>query len=339
MRGSYSTYMTESLLPNYDQLTPDLVISAVESLGYLSDARVFPLNSYENRVYQVGIDEETPVIAKFYRPLRWSDDQILEEHRFSEMLYRLELPVIAPIAALNDETLHRFGGYRFSLFKRQGGQAPEPGDFDQLHWLGRLIGRIHQAGKAEAFTYRPKIDIQSYCTQPAQDLIEHEFIPTYQRDQFQSIIRELTTHCTELFESTDKLTFIRSHSDCHVGNILWNRDTGPWFVDFDDCRMAPAMQDLWMLLAGDRPSQVAQLSEILDGYEEFCEFNYSEIQLIEALRSLRMIHYAGWLAMRWNDPAFPRAFPWFNTANYWPQLLAELQEQVLVMREEPLRLF
>lgn len=329
-----------ALEDNYDQLTPELVIQAVESLGYLSDARVFPLNSYENRVYQVGIDEATPVIAKFYRPNRWSDEQILEEHQFSLMLNQLELPVVPPIQAPNTQsTLHRFGGYRFAIYERMGGQAPEPGDFDQLYRLGRLIGRIHAAGREKDFAFRPALDIDSYCTQPSQFLLEQHFIPAHLAARFEDLIQTLTQMIREQFAGVDGLKLIRTHSDCHIGNILWNRDSGPWFVDFDDCRMAPAIQDLWMLLAGDRASQTAQLSEVLEGYEEFCSFNRAEIALIESLRSLRIIHYAGWLAKRWQDPAFPLNFPWFNTSNYWDKFLGELHEQILVMEEPPITLF
>ena len=312
---------------NYDNLTPDIVIQAIESLGFISDARVFALNSYENRVYQVGIDEQTPIIAKFYRPLRWADEQIIEEHQFAQLLADTDLPIIPPIKDDNGNTLHLFAGYRFSIFTRQGGQAPEPDDFDQIYRLGRLIGRIHKAGSAEPFHHRPSISVESYGIEPATLLLEQGFIPSHQAKEFERIIEQLTTKCTTEFTQTDSLSWIRSHGDCHVGNILWNRDTGPWFVDFDDCRTAPAVQDLWMLLSGDRQNQSQQISEIIEGYREFHDFNLSELQLIEPLRTLRIIHYAGWLAKRWSDPAFPLCFPWFNTESYWQQFLAELHDQ------------
>ena len=325
---------------DYDQLTPDLVIQAIESLGYLSDARILALNSYENRVYQVGIDEQEPVIAKFYRPNRWSDAQILEEHEFSRMLQALDLPVIPPLLSPHDQkTLHRYGGYRFAIYRRMGGQAPEPGDFDQLFRLGRLIGRIHAAGRERAFLHRPALGVDSYCDLPGEFLLAQDFIPRHLAGRFESILHKVHHKVTGLFQGVDQLRIIRTHGDCHVGNILWNRDSGPWFVDFDDCLMAPAIQDLWMLLAGDRPSQTQQLSEILEGYEEFCPFNRAEIPLIEGLRTLRMIHYAGWLAKRWDDPAFPMNFPWFNTPNYWENFMTEMEEQLLIMEELPITLY
>ena len=328
------------LQDNYDALSPEMVIQAIESLGYLSDARIIALNSYENRVYQVGIEEQTPVIAKFYRPNRWTDEQILEEHQFSTMLKELELPVIAPINSPHDQaTLHRFGGYRFAIFARMGGQAPEPGDLDQLFRLGRLLGRIHAAGKEVNFQYRPTLSIDSYCIKPSEFLLQQDFIPGYLTAAFESLIDRLSSRLQENFAAINQLSFLRTHGDCHIGNIMWNRDSGPWFVDFDDCIMAPAVQDLWMLLAGDRASQTAQFSEILEGYEEFCSFNRAEIALIESLRSMRMVHYAGWLAKRWDDPAFPKSFPWFNTGSYWETLLNELEEQLLVMEEPPITLY
>lgn len=331
---------SKTLHDDYDHLTPDLVIQAIESLGYLSDARILALNSYENRVYQVGIDEQKPVIAKFYRPNRWSDEQILEEHQFSQALQQLDLPVIPPIQSPHDQTtLHQYEGYRFAIYQRMGGQAPEPGDFDQLYRLGQLIGRIHAAGKQSDFQYRPTLSIDTYCRKPSAFLLKNDFIPHHLQERFQTIIETLVAKLEELFASTHQLTTLRTHGDCHVGNILWNRDTGPWFVDFDDCLTAPAIQDLWMLLAGDRMSQTAQLSEVLEGYEAFCSFNLAEIALIEGLRSLRMIHYAGWLAKRWQDPAFPKSFPWFNTPNYWENFLMEMEEQLLILDEPPIRLF
>ena len=322
---------------DYDHLSPELVIQAVESLGYLSDARIFPLNSYENRVYQVGIEEENPVIAKFYRPNRWTDEQILEEHQFSQMLNQLDLPVIDPIASAG-KTLHEFEGYRFSISPRMGGQAPEPGDFDQLYRLGRLIGRIHAAGREINFQHRTELSIDLYCTTASQFLLTNDFIPSHLVQPFESLIETLTNKLQQQFAGVNNLKMIRTHGDCHIGNILWNRDSGPWFVDFDDCIMAPAIQDLWMLLEGDRRSQTAQLSELIEGYEEFCSFNRAEISLIESLRSMRIIHYAGWLAKRWDDPAFPKNFPWFNTPTYWDTFLGEIKEQLLVMEEPPIQL-
>lgn len=331
--------LTSDEQADYHQLTPECVIAAVESVGFWSDARIFPLNSFENRVYQVGLEEAAPIIAKFYRPGRWTDTQILEEHHFTQQLKALEIPVIAPLINEAGATLHRYQGYRFALFPRQGGQAPEPDDFDQLLWLGRLLGRIHQAGRSEVFKTRPALDIQDYCDLPSRFLLEQQFIPGYLRDRFERVIATLRNLISDAFNQMDGLQTLRCHGDCHIGNILWNRDTGPWFVDLDDCRTAPAVQDLWMLLSGTRAHQQLQIAELLEGYNEFCDFKLAELNLIEALRTLRMIHYAGWLARRWEDPAFPFNFPWFNTDQYWHQWLAELEEQVVMMESEPLRLF
>lgn len=323
---------------DYFALTPDVVISATESLGYLSDARIFPLNSYENRVYQVGIEEAQPLIAKFYRPARWTDAQILEEHHYSQHLLDLELPVVAPLQR-DGKTLHHYEGYRFALYPRVGGQAPEPDDFDQLYRLGRLIGRMHAVGREHPFTERLCLSVDNYCTQPSQLLLEQRFIPAHLESRFTDLQHAIGEHALQQLDKIPQQEFLRTHGDCHIGNILWNRDTGPWFVDFDDCITAPAVQDLWMLLAGTRNNQQQQLSEVIEGYEEFCDFNRAELSLIESLRGLRMIHYAGWLAKRWDDPAFPKHFPWFNTENYWEMFMNELEQQRLVMNEPPLTLY
>jgi Ser/Thr protein kinase RdoA (MazF antagonist) len=328
-----------ALQTGYDNLSPDLVISAVESVGYLSDARFFALNSYENRVYQVGIEESSPLIVKFYRPQRWSDAQILEEHAFTQQLNELELPVIAPLSDVNGQTLHYFGGYRFALFPRMGGQAPESSDLDQLHRLGRLLGRLHQAGQSHAFLHRPRIDITSFFDEPVRFLLQQGFIPNHWRERIETLLEKLRPGLQAQLEGITESTWIRCHGDCHPGNILWNRDSGPWFVDFDDCRSAPAVQDLWMLLCGSRMHQQSQLSELLDGYQEFADFDLSQLHLIEALRTLRIVHYAGWLAKRWDDPAFPRSFPWFNTDHYWQQWLGQLTEQEMALQMEPLQMY
>jgi len=322
---------------NYDHLSPDLVINAVESLGLLSDARIFPLNSYENRVYQVGIEESEPVIVKFYRPLRWTDAAILEEHRYSQDLADLELPAVPP-TRFNGETLHTYAGYRFAVFRRQGGQAPEPDDFDQLLWLGRLLGRMHKVGGTTLFQARPSLSVQRLVTEPAEFLLANPFLPGYLRPRYQNLIEDFSSRFTDIINSVDP-QWIRCHGDCHIGNILWHRETGPWFVDFDDCQNAPAVQDLWMLLAGSRPEQIRQFSELLEGYEEFNDFNRRELQLIEPLRTMRMIHYAGWLARRWDDPAFTTNFTWFNTDSYWQQHVGSLEEQRLLLDEEPFALY
>ena len=324
---------------NYNNLTPDLVINAVESLGYLSDACIFPLNSYENRVYQIGIEDQPPLIAKFYRPYRWTDDEILEEHQYTQMLEELEIPVVAPIVCSEQKTLHQFQGYRFSVYPRKTGQPPEPDDFDQLYRLGVLIGRIHQAGAAKNFSHRPTISVDDYARKPAQFLVENDFIPRQFRSDFEQLIVILSDKIDEKFASITHLKLIRTHGDCHIGNILWNRTTGPWFVDFDDCRMAPAIQDLWMLLSDDPQHQTRQLSELIEGYREFADFSNVELQLIESLRVLRIIHYSSWLAMRWNDSTFPLNFPWFNTDYYWEQFVTDLHNLNRQLDLPALRLF
>lgn len=319
---------------DYARLSPDLVIDAIEHTGRLSDARVFALNSYENRVYQVGIEDELPLVAKFYRPGRWSDAQIREEHSFTRELAAAELPVIAPIANNDGETLFGYGDYRFALFLRKGGQGLEAGDLDQLHRVGMLLGRVHQIGRQQAFSHRPVLDIERYLTQPVCRVEAR--LPAHLLAAYRVVIAQLR----DLIQASGlaQLRHIRTQGDTHPGNILWTRDDGPWLLDFDDCQSAPAVQDLWMLLSGSRPEQELQLAELLDGYQMFCDFDARELASIEALRSLRMIHYAGWLALRWEDPAFPAAFPWFDTPHYWQTHIGELQMQIERMGEPPLRL-
>lgn len=322
-------------LHDYSALSPDTVICAVESTGRFSDARVLALNSYENRVYQVGIEDALPLVAKFYRPQRWSDAQIREEHAFARELAAAELPIVAPLADAAGETLFTFAGYRFALFPRRGGQAPEPGDFAQLHRIGMLLGRLHAIGRRQPFAQRATLTLERFLTTPAQLVAQPAFLPASLAERYRRVIAQLGAAIRATgFENFD---VIRTQGDCHPGNIIWTRDDGPWLVDFDDCQAAPAMQDLWMLLAGSRPEQELQLAELLDGYEMFCDFDNRELALVEALRSLRMVHYAGWLASRWDDPAFPRYFPWFNTESYWQEHVAELEEQLVLLAEPPLR--
>jgi len=321
----------------FDTLTPSFLIDAVESLGFLCDGRLFPLNSYENRVYQVGIEDATPMIAKFYRPQRWSEAQIREEHEFCFELVEQELPVVPPWRNEAGESLFAFGDFFFALFERRGGHAPELDDLDNLFTLGRLMGRIHAVGAVKAFQHRPSITIEDYG-HASVALVGERFIPSSLRDSYLSLTADLLQAVEAQFAQVNDLTLIRSHGDCHGGNILWRDDTAN-FVDFDDARMAPAVQDLWMLLCGDRPRQTAQLSEVVEGYNEFFTFHPKELRLIEPLRTLRMLHYAAWLARRWTDPAFPRAFPWFNTERYWGEHILELREQFAALQEPPLALF
>ncbi|NVK02342.1 MAG: serine/threonine protein kinase [Oceanospirillaceae bacterium] len=317
-------------------MTPDLVIDAVESQGWLSDYRILELNSYENRVYQVGIEGEQPVIAKFYRPNRWSDAQIQEEHDLCFELVEQELSVVAPLRDNEGRSLFEHGDFRFALYPRRGGRAPELDDMDHLFTLGQTLGRIHAVGASRPFVVRPKLDVQSFGWDNREFLLQN-FLPQSLREAYERISEDLLRQVEERFSAYSDLKSIRVHGDCHVGNILW-RDDLPHFVDFDDARTAPAIQDLWMLLTGDRPQRELQLAEVLAGYEEFYEFDPRELHLIEPLRALRMINYAGWLAKRYEDPAFTKAFPWFNSERYWGEHLLDLKVQFAQLDETVLRI-
>ena len=320
----------------YDRLTPDMIIDAVESAGYLSDARLLALNSYENRVYQVGIEDSTPLIAKFYRPERWSEAQILEEHRFSLELQDAEISVVAPMVNDQGATLHTFEGFQFALFLRRGGYPPELDNLDNMLVLGRTLGRIHAVGRAAQFKVRHSMSVQRMLSNSRELLLE-KFIPRDLVPAYESLTADLEQQVRSVFSEVQPEDFIRIHGDCHVGNILW-RDNTAHFVDFDDCCAAPAMQDLWMFLNGERHDRQLQLSELVEGYSEFCDFDPRQIRWIETLRTLRLIHYAAWLGRRWEDPAFPRSFTWFNTERYWADHILELREQMSALQEEPLQL-
>jgi Ser/Thr protein kinase RdoA (MazF antagonist) len=327
--------LSDNKQPFYE-LKPDTVIDAVESIGYLSDGRIMALNSYENRVYQVGIDESEPLIAKFYRPQRWTDEQIGEEHRFMAQLVEQDLSVVAPMKSDTGQTLFSYDDYRFSLFERKGGRAPELEDPEHLFQLGNTLGRIHLAGQAEPFKHRPTLDIQSYGID-STDFISRELIPASLKAAYDRLTSDLLREIDAAFKRAGDVVYQRVHGDCHGGNILW-RDDMPHFVDFDDARMAPAIQDLWMLLTGDRHQQELLLGEVIDGYNEFASFNPRELHLVEALRTLRMMNYAAWIGRRWEDPAFPMSFPWFNTERYWGEHLLELKEQFAKLQEPVLKL-
>ncbi len=318
----------------YDNLNPDLILNAVESVGFLCNGSLLALNSYENRVYQVGIEDAPPMIAKFYRPERWSNAAILEEHQFALELIGHEIPVVAPWCSPSLQTLHEYQNFRFSLFKRWGGRALELDSFEQLEWMGRFIGRLHAVGACSPFLNRPQMNVQSFGYNPYRFLIEHHFIPDFLKEKYSSVVESLLQRIEKRFQQAGKLSNIRLHGDIHVGNVLWS-DAGPHIVDLDDCMMGPAIQDIWMLLSGDETQVQLQLEYILSGYREFHDFNPRELQLIEALRALRMLHYSAWLAKRWEDPAFPISFPWFNTSQYWQEQLQNLQDQNdLLMREQ-----
>jgi Ser/Thr protein kinase RdoA (MazF antagonist) len=320
----------------FQTLTPGLIMDAVESQGFSCDCRTFGLNSYENRVYQVGVDDGPPLIAKFYRPGRWSDEQILEEHRFCFDLQEHELPVVAPWVNSAEESLFRHGMFRFALYPRQGGHAPEFDNLDNLLILGRMLGRIHAVGRVRPFVHRPVLDSRSFGYESVA-LIKEQFIPAEYLESYTVLTDQLLTAIDTILAGAGAIRQVRAHGDCHAGNILW-RDGAPHFVDFDDARTAPAVQDLWMMLSGERPRQTAQLAELVEGYSEFYDFNPRELQLIGALRALRMLHYSAWLARRWEDPIFPRTFPWFNTIRYWGEQILELREQLAALSEPPLEL-
>lgn len=321
---------------DYADLTPDFVLDAIESQGYLSDLRVLTLNSYENRVFQIGIEDSAPVIAKFYRPNRWSDAQIKEEHDFSLALHELEIPVIPPITSANNITLHHYKGHRFSLYERKGGHAPDLSNLDTLYTLGQHIGRIHALGCTKPFNERPILSLQTFGLDAREFLLKNNFIPENLLPAYQS----LTDHLFEAIEAAFIQTpydAIRLHGDCHPGNIIVRPDS-MYLVDLDDARSGPAVQDIWMLISGDEQSKRSQLSSIVEGYEEFYDMDYRQFSLIEPLRTLRLIHYAGWLAKRWTDPAFPRAFPWFNTERFWSEHILELREQLGEIQGPPIKI-
>jgi len=315
-------------------LSPDTILNAIESIGLETDGRLLALNSYENRVYQIGICDVAPIIAKFYRPQRWSDAAILEEHRYISELAEREIPAV-PALALRDTTLHTHDGFRFAVFERHGGRSPELDDPVTLAWIGRFIARIHAVGSVRPFDERPVIDVQSFGEEPRDYLLGHGFIPLDLETSYREVVAEALTKVRACYDRAGAVRSLRLHGDCHPGNILWT-DAGPHFVDFDDSRTGPAIQDLWMLLSGDRVDMERQLAHLLSGYEDFYEFDRRELHLVEALRTLRLIHYAAWIARRWDDPAFPAAFTWFNTRRYWHERIEELLRQVALMDEPPL---
>ena len=321
--------------PNFSNLTPDAMLNALESIGLRCDGRMLALNSYENRVYQIGIDDSAPLVAKFYRPARWTDEAILEEHAFVQELVEREIPVV-PALTLNGHTLHHFDGFRFSVFAKHGGRAPELENRDTLEWMGRFLGRIHAVGALHPFTHRPALTPITFGVEPFLWLLEHNFIPADLLAAWRSVVEQALDGVRHCYDRAGKeIKILRLHGDCHAGNVLWT-DDGPHFVDFDDSRMGPAVQDLWMLLSGERQDMVRQLGDVLAGYEDFHDFDARELHLIEALRTLRLIHYSAWLAQRWDDPAFKQAFPWFNTQRYWQDRILELREQIALMDEAPL---
>ena len=336
----------------FSALTPDIVLDALDSVGLRGDGRLTTLSSYENRVYQVQLEDGSSVVAKFYRPERWSDAQIQEEHDFAAELMAAEVPAIGPLK-LQGATLHHFGGFAFSASPRRGGRPPELDDGEVLEWIGRFLARIHTVGVKRPFATRPRLDVQSFGVESMQWLLEHDKVPL----DVQSVWTKVCTDAIDLVAAHAALTgasgnnasedgsirILRLHGDCHPGNILWTpanaalaAGPGPHFVDLDDARCGPAVQDLWMLLSGDRSQRTRQLGMLVDGYEQFRDFDRRELVLIEPLRTLRLIHYSAWLARRWDDPTFPLNFPWFGSSDYWQGQVQMLEEQMEAMQEEPL---
>ncbi|MGE8318008.1 MAG: serine/threonine protein kinase [Comamonas sp.] len=322
----------------YAQLAPDVVLDALADIGLMGDGRLAALNSYENRVYQVWLDDGSRVVCKFYRPGRWSDAAITEEHAFSQALADAEIPMVAPLA-VQGSTLHHHAGFAFSVSPWRGGRQPELDDFEVLEWIGRFLARIHTVGAAQPFAHRPAISVQAFGEEPHDWLLQHDAIPPAQRTAWSRACLAALDKVRHAFSAHGHHS-IRLHGDCHPGNVLWvpadEPGGGPHFVDLDDARTGPAVQDLWMLLSGDRAQRSLQLSTLVEGYEQFRPFDRRELALIEPLRTLRLIHYSAWLARRWHDPIFPIHFPWFGTEAYWGEQVQLLQAQIEAMDEEPL---
>jgi Ser/Thr protein kinase RdoA (MazF antagonist) len=303
----------------YANLTPDLVLDAVGACGLWPDGRLLALNSYENRVWQIGLEDAAPVIAKFYRPGRWSDAAIAEEHAFAQALAADELPVVAPLA-FGGRSLLAHGGYRYALYPRRGGRAPSLESAEQLQWLGRLIARLHAVGSREPFRHRERIDRATLIAHPAQAVLASPLLPANVADRYREAVHRLDVAVAARFEAVGPVRQLRLHGDCHPGNLLWT-DAGPHFVDLDDARTGPAVQDLWMLA-----HDTAAMDALLEGYASMRDFDAAELALVPALRAMRQVHHAGWIAQRWTDPAFPAAFPFAAEPRWWEQHVSDLHE-------------
>lgn len=324
---------------DFSELGPDLILDAIESTGIYPESGLLPLNSYENRVYQFKADDGLRYVAKFYRPERWSNQQITEEHEFAFTLANAEIPVIAP-CQFELKSLLEYKGYRFCLFPSVGGRMFELDNLDQLEWLGRLLGRLHKVSHTSEFKTRDKIDFAAEAAIARQQLTDVDLLPDYLRNTF---FHDLDMMIAEMLEQTKnrQYTNIQLHGDCHAGNILWQQDgdkSEALLVDLDDCITGPAIQDIWMMLSGDRQNKLLQLDTLLGAYEEFHEFDHAELALIEPLRARRMLNYMAWIAKRWSDPAFPRNFSWFATDKYWEQQVLAIKEQIAALREPALKL-
>ena len=317
-------------------LDPAAILGAAESVGLVPDGRILALNSYENRVFRIGMEDALPRVLKFYRPGRWSDAAILEEHAFCVELCGADLSVVAP-QALAGRTLHHHAGQRFAVFPLQGGHAPEPADRAVLQQIGRAIGRLHEVGARGRFAHRPTLSIQSHAIASVDYLLEADWLPPELEANFIALCEQVVDAIEDGYEDCGAHAALRLHGDCHPGNILW-RDDAPHFVDLDDAMTGPAIQDLWMLATGDAAARAEQLRWLLEGYEVFRDFDRRQLHLLEPLRAMRLLHYHAWIARRWHDPAFPAAFPWFASPRHWEQVIVQLQEQLVALREPVLGL-
>ncbi|HME37699.1 MAG TPA: serine/threonine protein kinase [Steroidobacteraceae bacterium] len=320
----------------YSLLSPEVVLAAIEAIGFTCDGRVLALNSYENRVYQIGIEDGEPLVAKFYRPARWTDAAIREEHAFAGELAAQEIPVVAPLLR-DGVSLHVHLGFRYAVFPRRGGRWPELGSSDEREWVGRFLGRIHAVGRAARFVERTRLSMDELGRKARDFVLRGEWMPDYLATKYADLTDVLLEEVEARAAGWGGAAMGRILGDCHRGNILWT-ERGPHFVDLDDCLTGPAIQDLWMLLAGAQQEMRTELTDLLKGYEQFLPFDRSEIALIEPLRALRMIHYSAWLARRWHDPAFPQAFPWFAEPRYWEQHYRALDDQLAAVLGPPLEL-
>lgn len=327
-----STNVAADVKP-FTDLSPATVLDAASSVGLDVDGRLFALNSYENRVYQLG-SPQGHLVLKFYRPARWSDAQIIEEHTFTAELATAELPVAAPIS-IGGKTLFHFGHYRFAAFPWMRGRAPELDASDARQILGRTLARVHQIGALQPFRTRPALGVQRLGVEACRQVLAGSLLPEVLRERYREVSEGLLARVSAQFREVGQLRELRVHGDCHLGNLLWN-ERGPAFVDLDDCATGPRVQDLWMLLSGSPADQRRQWAELLEGYQQFADFDFREVRLIEPLRALRMLHHAAWVSHRWLDPAFPRAFPWFGEHRYWETYVIDLREQIAMIDEPPL---
>ncbi len=320
----------------YDRLTPEVILSAVEQYDLVCTGGLLALNSYENRVYRIEVEQGPPVAVKFYRPDRWTDEAIGEEHQFALELAEQEIPVVAPMLSPAGKTLSCYENFRYALFPWQPGRSPELNLDEDRRLLGRFLGRLHRLAASAHFQHRPVLSLETYGTQAVKFLLENDFIPDYLVNSYTAISEQILQKLEDRLTPMAVFTNIRLHGDFHLGNLLWT-ETGPHFVDLDDCMTGPAIQDLWLLLSGDQAEMQQQIQPLLEGYTQFSDFDPAQLALVEPLRTLRLLHYSAWLARRWHDPAFPRNFPWFNTIRYWEEQILSLREQLALLDAPPLQ--